>query len=169
MTTTADPLALANREELDRLRTWLAGPMPELPPGLGGRVVESFAVSGSREWIEWRLVWNALYYVPPTATLLHGKAYGLDCLAQAYWRSQGSPVREFSATQRMWADLGKRAGIVRNEIMLGHMPDLVLAFIRDNSPGSSHAARHARELGIPTFIFRADREDPECASLSDPR
>ena len=143
MTATLDFDTL-NRAELIRLREWLAE-----------HSVETFAVSGSREWITWRIVWTALTYLPPGATMLHGKAYGLDCLAQAFWREQGSPVREFPATGRMWNELGNRAGIVRNEIMINRMPDVVLVFIRDNSCGSSHAAAYARELEIPTFVFRA--------------
>jgi hypothetical protein len=136
--------ALENRAELDRLREWLRE-----------HLVSTFAVSGSREWVAWRIVWNVLSYMPPDAVLYHGKAYGLDCLAQAFWRDRGGKVREFPATRRMWSELGNRAGIVRNEIMLNRMPDVVPVFIRDNSPGSSHAAAYARELGIPSFVFRA--------------
>lgn len=61
----------------------------------------------------------------------------------------------FPVTREQWRALGKRAGIVRNEIMINRMPEMVLVFIRDNSPGSSHAAAYARELEIPTFVFRA--------------
>jgi hypothetical protein len=151
VTATADPLALANQEELSRLWEWLRAGAPGVPI----RPVTLFAVSGSRDWINWRIVWNALSYMPPGATMLHGKAYGLDCLAQAYWRAQGGMVDEVPATRRMWSELGSRAGIVRNEIMLNRFPAALLAFIRNNSSGSSHAATYARELDIPTFVFRA--------------
>lgn len=134
----------ANSAELARFREWVIGVD-----------VAKFAVSGSREWIDWRCVWNALTYVPATATLLHGRAYGLDCLAQAFWRAQESPYREFPATREMWADLGRRAGHVRNEIMLSHLPDLLLAFIRDNSAGTTGALAAARRMDIPAFVFRA--------------
>jgi YspA, cpYpsA-related SLOG family len=146
----AEPTS-ANQLELGRLRAWLRDTALERP----GWRVRSFAVTGSREWIDWRIVWNTLWCLPVEATLLHGRAYGLDCLAQAFHRERGGTAEPFSATQQMWGDLGKRAGVVRNEIMLNRMPDLLLGFIRDNSPGSSHAVAYARKLEIPTFVFRA--------------
>jgi hypothetical protein len=85
--------------------------------------------------------------------LLHGDAKGADAMAAHYWRVyQLGDVQAFPAN---WAELGKRAGNVRNEIMINHMPDLLVAFpYEGGSPGTWDAITRAREAGIPTSVYR---------------
>jgi hypothetical protein len=150
--TTAGTLMATNQPELERFQYWISD--RRMLDRANYHTIDTFAVTGSQEWVQWPLVWHVLGFLPTNATMWHGKAYGLDCLAQAYWRQRCGEdmVKPWPAN---WAALKRRAGMVRNEIMMGAMPDLALAFIRNNSPGSSHAAAYARELGIPTFVFRA--------------
>lgn len=49
-----------------------------------------------------------------------------------------------------WALDGRRAGLVRNAVMVATRPDLCLAFIHNHSPGATHCATLAERAGIPT-------------------
>lgn len=50
----------------------------------------------------------------------------------------------------------RAAGFKRNERMIKeHRPELVLAFVRDNSSGSLHCADIAVEAGIRTIVFQS--------------
>lgn len=157
--TIADQLRAANSAELGRFLEWLEAPVARrvthshLPRSC--RVIDTFAVTGSRTWAQPRLVEYALGLVPAKARMLHGAARGLDTLAAAYWTQRGGAVEAFPVTNQQWRDIGRRAGIVRNEVMLNRMPDLLLAWIDQHSPGATHAVSYAKERGIPTFVFRS--------------
>jgi hypothetical protein len=153
-TSLADKLRTDNRAELDRLRAWLAAPAVDSPPGYG-QLVETFAVSGSREWTDPRPVRFVLWHLPHAATMLHGAARGLDRMAAGYWSSLGGPVLPFPVRGEQWRTIGRAAGHVRNEIMLNRMPACLVAFHLGASPGTAGAIAYARSLGIPTFVFRS--------------
>lgn len=95
-----------------------------------------------------------LRYVIPMGypvELIHGDAKGADRLAAALWSRFGlGPITAFPAN---WEELGKRAGHVRNEILVAHMPDLVLAFHLDNSPGTADAIRQAKAAGLTVHVY----------------
>lgn len=52
---------------------------------------------------------------------------------------------------------GRGAGFRRNVAMVSTLPDLCLAYIRDNSPGATHCARAAELAATPT---RRERHQP---------
>jgi hypothetical protein len=130
-----------------------------------GRTLEAFAITASQGWFNWRLMWAALSHIPAGAAMFNGMANGGDCLARSFWWAQGSPVRPF------WADwgMGRHAGMVRNELMLEHMPQLVVAFLRLDlrSSGTRNTIEQAHHRGIPVFVFhqlvqgeRSEQTDP---------
>jgi YspA, cpYpsA-related SLOG family len=74
---------------------------------------------------------------------------GGDVVAQAWAVTRQVPYRLFLAN---WEDLGKRAGIVRNEYMIDTIrPDLVVAFLNPRSRGALHCRNYAREHGYDVF------------------
>lgn len=131
-----------------------------------GRVLQSFAVTASRGWFDWPLMWSVLSVVPGDAAMFNGMADGGDCLARSFWWTQGGEVR------RLWAKWrqGRGAGLVRNTIMMEHMPQLVLAFLRHDllSPGTRHAQAQAEQRGIPVFTFHQFVGDPERSEATNP-
>ena len=80
---------------------------------------------------------------------------GADAIAERLWGSWGGQVERHPAD---WAT-GRGAGFARNAAMVTLGAAACLAFIRDNSPGASHAARLAGQAGIP--VHRYDHPGPE--------
>lgn len=120
-------------------------------------------VTGSRDWEDRRAVLQALAdlvieagYLPPVdglegVTLVHGACpSGADAMAdeigQEWKKNYGLAVEPHPAK---WAELGKRAGFVRNAEMVALGADVCLAFIKNNSKGASHTAALAEKAGIP--------------------
>jgi YspA, cpYpsA-related SLOG family len=131
-----------------------------------GKTLETFAVTGSRGWFDWRLMWRVLSLVPPDATMFNGMADGADCLARSFWWTQGGEVRPFWAKWRQ----GKGAGLTRNTIMMEHMPQLVLEFLRHDlpSPGTRHAQVQAEQRGLRVFAFHQFVGDPDRSEATNP-
>mgnify|MGYP001578867592 FL=1 len=112
-------------------------------------------VTGSRTWIDWVTMRDALLLAHsryPNAVLVHGAAYGADCLASAIWQHARGEVEAHPADWRM---LGKRAGVIRNMEMVDSGVVLCLAFIRDGSPGASQCAEYAESRGVETVRYTA--------------
>jgi hypothetical protein len=121
-------------------------------------------VTGSRGWSDARTVWTALDAVAAGAaqggirllTVVHGAAKGADELADRWVRTYGAGDPHVTAERHpaLWQRYGKRAGVVRNELMVSRGADLALAFIApctdarcpDPKPHGSHGATHCAEL-----------------------
>lgn len=52
-----------------------------------------------------------------------------------------------------WDEHGLAAGIVRNQLMVDLGADIMLAFIRNNSPGATHCLKAAQTAGLDTRVF----------------
>lgn len=123
-------------------------------------------VTGSRSWDDAKTIHAALNAIAlgvaqargVSLTILHGACpNGADELADQWVRYHHHPIGLHVTAERhpaLWRRFGKRAGMVRNELMVATRPDLVLAFIRDNSPGATHCAELAMEVGIPMRLWR---------------
>ncbi|QCX81180.1 hypothetical protein C9F11_37985 [Streptomyces sp. YIM 121038] len=114
-------------------------------------------VTGSRAWDDVLTVEGALAvacYQKVPAVIVHGACpNGADAIASRWTRTH----RVIGLTEEMhpanWQWLGKRAGFVRNQLMVDLGADLVLAFIKDGSRGASHTAALAERAGIPVRRF----------------
>lgn len=121
--------------------------------------VRRIMVTGSRDWTNRTVIDQALFAYwyeagrPSDILLIHGDARGADTLAKECWTKQGFGTRAYRA---MWEDFGKRAGVMRNLVMIEKRPEHVLAFIKGNSPGATHAAAAAEKAGIPVTYYRED-------------
>lgn len=113
-------------------------------------------VCGSREWPSYHQIRKRLALLPRGTTIIHGGARGADKQAGTIARALDFEERVFPAD---WKRYGKRAGILRNIEMLEAWPDLVIAFILNNSSGSEHTVLEAKRRGIPVEIHRMFIED----------
>lgn len=121
-------------------------------------------VTGSRAFDDAATIRTALEAVAdgairanvPLVTVVHGACpNGADEIADQWVRwYRGDTLVLAERHPALWSKFGKRAGIVRNEQMIARGCDLVLAFIRDNSPGATHCAELALERGFPMRLFR---------------
>jgi len=120
-------------------------------------------VTGSRGWDDAKTIREALEAVArgaaeagvETLTVIHGACpNGADELADQWVRYyRGEPNVTAERYPALWQKFGKRAGMIRNEQMVATRPDLVLAFIRDASPGATHCAELASDAGIPLRVW----------------
>jgi hypothetical protein len=116
-------------------------------PGRPHRIL----VTGSRTWIDQAVIAAALReHCPPGTILVTGACpRGADAIAERLWRAGDGQVERHPAD---WAT-GRGAGFARNAAMIALGADACLAFIRDASPGASHAARLADLAGIPVHLY----------------
>jgi ABC-type sugar transport system substrate-binding protein len=80
---------------------------------------------------------------------MHGDCRGADKIAAAQALDLGFWVEAYPAE---WDKHGKKAGILRNLQMLKQNPDVVLAFRRNGSRGTTHMIEAAKAKGIPVVI-----------------
>ena len=111
-------------------------------------------ITGSRDWTDVDLIFDALNAVlgkvGTDITVVHGGARGADNLAGT-WASIHEITEEIHRAD--WEKHGKRAGMVRNAVMVNKGADICLAFIRNESPGATMAAGLAEKAGIPVYRF----------------
>jgi len=119
-------------------------------------LVRRILVTGSRDWEDDLLPRYALkQYIddwPATAdppTVMHGDCRGADRIAAAQALYLGFWVEAYPAD---WSSKGKRAGILRNIEMLDLEPDVVLAFRRNGSRGTTHMIEAAKKRGVPVVV-----------------
>lgn len=122
-------------------------------------------LTGSRTWDDARTIRDALDAVArglveagdPELVVRHGACpNGADAIADMWVRSWTDPALHVTADRHpaLWQKFGKRAGMVRNEKMIALGCSLVLAFIRDDSPGATHCAELAADRGIRLRVGR---------------
>lgn len=108
-------------------------------------------ITGSRFWQSEATIWQALCdHVPTGTTLVHGAAKGADTVAAGLWAQYG-PVEACPAD---WDAYGRRAGFIRNRLMVSLGADICLAFIKDRSRGATMCAFLAEQAGIPVVYYR---------------
>lgn len=103
-------------------------------------------VCGGRRFNDSRVVFAALDRIhaeTPIGVVFHGNARGVDTLADVWGRRAG--IRVF-AVPAEWAKHGKAAGPKRNQAMLGHRPDMVIAFPGGN--GTADMVKRATKAGV---------------------
>ena len=130
-------------------------------------------VTGSREWRDGAAITLALRRAGQdyersvgflvsgaTPVLVHGDANGADTLAAHAARALGWIVEAYPAD---WKQHGKKAGPIRNALMVSLGADVCLAFPLPGSIGTWDCIRKAVDAGIPTRIYppRKDRPEPE--------
>jgi hypothetical protein len=118
-------------------------------------------ITGSREWDDADRIRAVLAYhrqAFPGAILVHGNARGADHIAARIWKSWGLPTEAHPVTDAEW-ERSRGAGHARNRRMIEAGADVCLAFIRNNSPGTTRCVQWALEAGIPTYPH--SQSDPQ--------
>lgn len=130
-------LAEARQELRGRLLGCCCAPLPchcDILADIANSPAVLFAF-GSRDVTDGALVADTLAQMIGNRTeVWSGAAVGADRLAAAWAKSRGLRVREYPAD---WANLGQRAGIVRNEELVAALPPdaLCVAFTPERYPG----------------------------------
>lgn len=107
-------------------------------------------VTGSREWADPDRIYKALFDARPSLVIQGGCHTGADMYARAWARVQRVPCKSYDAN---WQKHGRRAGPLRNGLMLRSHPDaLVLAFPLDG-PGTKDCVRQAKRAGMHVIEF----------------
>lgn len=108
-------------------------------------------ISGSRGWTDEQTIYDVLSDLPKHAIVMHGRCpSGADAIADRLASHLGLLTITFPAR---WDTYGKRAGIVRNLVMLDYQPDEVIAFWDGESPGTKHVIEEARKRQIPVTVI----------------
>jgi len=84
--------------------------------------------------------------------IISGGAKGADTLAEKYAKENNIPIEIIKPE---WNLYGKKAGIIRNEIMLKKLgkKDLAIFFWDNNSPGTKHGIEYCKRNKIPYIVF----------------
>lgn len=115
-------------------------------------------ITGSRTWDDVTAIGAALEQTlidagPRPVLVVHGACpSGADWHADHYarWlRGKGCNI-DVEQHPANWQLNGKRAGVIRNQLMVNLGADVCLAFVRNGSRGASHTAALAERAGIPT-------------------
>lgn len=95
-------------------------------------------------------MWEELAKLPKGTVVIHGDARGADRLAAEVAVSLGLEVDAYPAA---WQVYGRRAGMIRNRVMLDRKPSIVLAWWDGVSPGTADTLQEARRRGIPVRVL----------------
>lgn len=108
-------------------------------------------ITGSRSWDDIsyiRRVFQEIASQNEHVTLVSGACpTGADRLGEIVAAELGWDVELHLAD---WSQYGKRAGFVRNAVMVDTEPDMVVGFVRNNSKGASMTANLAKKKGLWT-------------------
>lgn len=119
-------------------------------------------VTGSRSWDKPEPIWSILDIIAGETlaigdemVLVHGACPdGADMHADAWYRAKrGEMPLGVERHPAQWALHNKRAGFVRNQEMVRRGADLVLAFLRDDSPGTTQCIELAEREGLTVQVI----------------
>lgn len=111
-------------------------------------------ITGSREWDDYDRMFDVLSRVYASLkarnpVLVHGAARGADKAAESIWQRLGGKTEAHPAD---WHKHGpKKAGFIRNAEMVKLGAVLCVAFLKNNSPGTTMCAGLAEKAGIPVY------------------
>ena len=118
-------------------------------------------VCGDRNWTHVDSIYDylkALSLACHITEVMHGCARGADQIAGEVAEGLGIDVAEYPAE---WDKYGKRAGMLRNRVMLDMKPDLVVAFHNNlaQSRGTKDCVNEARKRGIKVVLVTHTEEE----------
>jgi hypothetical protein len=110
-------------------------------------------VTGSRTWKDEFIIHSELNTLlakfPQNLTLVHGGAAGADSIAHNWALANHVNTEVWEAN---WELHGKKAGPIRNSMMIKSGADYSLAFLENNSSGTMHAIAALKKAGVSTKI-----------------
>lgn len=125
------------------------------------RMYRRVLITGSQLWTDTTVIRDALAQVwhPDTILMSGACKRGADRLCEECWTHWGGRVDPYPAQWIQDGQYRRDAGFRRNEAMVQAAVDLgaerCLAFLLDDSPGTTHTIGLARRAGIWTSVHRA--------------
>lgn len=121
-------------------------------------------VCGSRHFNDYDLLEKTLDGCTVTIDeIIHGAARGADTMGGTYAEKRGIPVTAFPAK---WDEFGRSAGPIRNALMLKEgKPDLVVAFLFQDSRGTKNMVMLAKRAGVPVQEIWCDQASRVAGTL----
>ena len=113
------------------------------------REIKSAIVCGGRKYEDSEKVYKELDGLSHLELIINGGCSGADLIASNYAFDRGIARLVVNAD---WGKHGKAAGPIRNKIMLGLKPDIVVAF--PGGCGTSNMVKQAREAGREVRIVK---------------
>lgn len=119
-------------------------------------------LTGSRSWDRPDVIHGILDIIAKETaaigdrlTLVHGACpSGADAHADAWYRAKrGEMPLGVERHPANWREHGKRAGFLRNQELVRLGADLVLAFLRDESPGTTGCIELAERAGLTVQVI----------------
>ena len=113
-------------------------------------------ICGDRHWGDPEPIKELLTLLQTTTNnqllIITGGAPGADQTAERLCESLNIPNTIFYAN---WEKYGRRAGPIRNSVMIGTRPDIVIAFHNnvDSSKGTKNCIEQAQRKNIFTVIY----------------
>jgi len=115
-------------------------------------------VTGSRDWDDQTTLYAAFAAIFLDAgnrqvSLVSGNCpTGADKMAEDLFEAMGYDIERYPAD---WS-MGKRAGYIRNQLMVDTAPDVCVGFVKNGSRGASMTVKLAQDAGIKTYVYRQD-------------
>lgn len=81
-----------------------------------------------------------------------GCTAGVDAFAHQYVEHRADDVYDYEVFYAEWRRYRKRAGLIRNEVMI-HNADELIAFLGPESTGTLDAIHRAVDKGIPHYVY----------------
>lgn len=111
-------------------------------------------ITGSRSWIPYNIIQEALEEVTGSHILVSGNCpQGADMLCEKAAQELGWGIELHPAN---WNHDGRKAGFVRNKKMVDSNPDICLGFIHNKSKGGSMTVKLSKQAHIPTIVYSID-------------
>lgn len=110
-------------------------------------------VCGGRNYSDRTAVEAMLYgilYKYGSLTVIHGDAPGADTLAKETAIAMGVTQKPYPAR---WAEHGRRAGPIRNALMLRDNPDIGMVVAFPGGVGTADMVRKAKKAGIRVVLI----------------
>ena len=113
-------------------------------------------VVGSRDWEDKLFIFSVLRDFLRTRqdkdiVLVSGGAKGVDTYAEEFAQLYNYPIEIFRAD---WKRYGRSAGFIRNELIAKNS-DIIFAFRKNNSSGTTHTITLARKFNIALQVYDA--------------
>ena len=122
-------------------------------------------VTGSRDWTDKATIRHAIFETwqkagsPKKTVLVSGACPdGADAYAEICGDAFGFTVEPHPAN---WKDAGRRAGPLRNQMMVDLGADVCLAFPREESKGTIDCMKKAEKAKIPVQVYTEFPENEE--------
>ncbi len=116
------------------------------------------AVSGDRHWSDRETIKEVLSkYLPSMELLVLGDARGVDQIAAEVAEELGFPKKNIIIEKAEWERYHSAAGPIRNQKMIDHDPDILLAF-HDNlmkSKGTKDCVNRAKGINVTVELYHS--------------